>query len=152
MSHTFDVHYAKYLKDETGMTIQQIAEISRVPQGTVSHIMNGETQNPTFSNVADIIYALGGSLDDMTGKSKSANSECCESINAEYESIMQKALDSSRDSFNNAYANTKAVYEKERDMLTEMIHMKDIWIRRMFIYSCSVTAMIAIILIWRVSW
>lgn len=145
MSHTFDAAYVRGLKTETGMTTQQIAEASHVPQGTVSHILNGETQNPTFANVADIVYALGGSLDAMTGRND--RSSTLKEINLGYESIMEKALDSSRQSYNNAYSKAMETNAHEQEVLRAIIHAKDNWLRRMFAYSCVLTAILIAVLI-----
>lgn len=57
----------KKLKDKSGMTAQEISEISGVPESTVSRIISGATDNPTFKNVCDIVIAMGGSLDELLG-------------------------------------------------------------------------------------
>ena len=38
-----------------------------IPQGTLSRILNGTTDCPTFTNVTAIVKALHGSLDVMAG-------------------------------------------------------------------------------------
>lgn len=38
-----------------------------IPQGTLSRILNGTTDCPTFANVTAIVKALHGSLDVMAG-------------------------------------------------------------------------------------
>lgn len=55
------------LKDRSGCTAQQIADRSGVPLSTVNRILSGETQNPSFQTVADIVISLGGSLDALVG-------------------------------------------------------------------------------------
>lgn len=57
----------KELKDKRGLTNQDIAELSRVPLSTVNRILSGQTDNPYFENVADIVIALNGSLDELVG-------------------------------------------------------------------------------------
>lgn len=57
----------KELKDRRGLTNQDIAELSRVPLSTVNRILSGQTDNPYFENVADIVIALNGSLDELVG-------------------------------------------------------------------------------------
>ena len=60
-------HRLTQLKEKSGLTNQQIADKSGVPLSTVTRIFNGQTDNPTYRNVADIVSALGGSLDAMEG-------------------------------------------------------------------------------------
>lgn len=55
------------LKEKCGFTYQQIADKSGVPLSSVSRIFTGETNNPSYRHVADIVMALGGSLDAIEG-------------------------------------------------------------------------------------
>lgn len=55
------------LKNEKNMTIQEISDKSGVPTSTVSRIFSGQTDNPTFQNICDIVVAMGGSLDRLAG-------------------------------------------------------------------------------------
>ena len=57
----------KELKDKRVLTNQDISELSRVPLSTVNRILSGQTDNPYFENVADIVIALNGSLDELVG-------------------------------------------------------------------------------------
>ena len=59
--------YINALKVAKGYTSTRIAEESGVPLATVKRILAGNTENPTFDNVKDIVCALGGSLDEMCG-------------------------------------------------------------------------------------
>lgn len=65
-----NLDYLRALKEHSGLTDDQIANLSNVPKSTVVHILSGKTQNPGFSNVVDIVRALDGSLDDMEGIEK----------------------------------------------------------------------------------
>ncbi len=55
------------MKEESKMTVQQIADLSMVPKSTINRILSGETENPTFDSVAGIVKAVGGSLDELAG-------------------------------------------------------------------------------------
>ena len=55
----------KALKESRHMTSAEISERSGVPLSTVNRIFSGQTPNPLFDNVACIVIALGGSLDDI---------------------------------------------------------------------------------------
>ena len=60
-------HRLTQLKEKSGLTNQQIADKSGVPLSTVARIFSGQTDNPTYRNVADIVLALGGSIDAIEG-------------------------------------------------------------------------------------
>lgn len=55
------------LKEKRGLSNQQISEKSGVSLSTVQRIMSGQTASPSYQDVADIVVALGGSLDAMEG-------------------------------------------------------------------------------------
>lgn len=57
----------KVLKDKSNLSYQEIAERADIPVPTVTRIIRGETQNPTFDNVAAIVATLHGSLDAIAG-------------------------------------------------------------------------------------
>lgn len=64
---------AKYLTTiikETGNTYESIAEKCNVSESTVKNICHSKTVNPGILNVAPIVYAANGSLDEMCGKTK----------------------------------------------------------------------------------
>lgn len=55
------------LKDEKNMTSQEISAASGVPASTVSRILSGQTDNPSFQNICDMVIAMGGSIDQLVG-------------------------------------------------------------------------------------
>ena len=57
----------KTLKDESGLTLNQIAEQSGVPESTVTRIINGSTPDPSLSAAAAVVKTLGGSIDAIVG-------------------------------------------------------------------------------------
>lgn len=60
----------KKMKNECGLTTRQISELSGIPESTISRVLSGQTDNPTFDTVCAIVKAMGGSLDklaDMPG-------------------------------------------------------------------------------------
>ena len=72
----------KLLKEKRKLTNQQLSDLSGVPIGTINRIMAGQTDNPSFQTVCDIVMAMDGSLDDLVGikdetplEKKAANKE-----------------------------------------------------------------------------
>lgn len=62
-----DVSYIKMLMERENVTQVTLAELTNIPQGTLSRILNGSTDCPSYANIAAIIKALHGSLDVMAG-------------------------------------------------------------------------------------
>ncbi|MBE6707573.1 MAG: helix-turn-helix transcriptional regulator [Ruminococcaceae bacterium] len=59
----------KDLKKQSGMSAKQIAEKANMSERTVTRIINGETYAPGIDKLRDIVYAMGGSLDDILDES-----------------------------------------------------------------------------------
>ncbi len=55
----------KELKVKSGMTAQQIAEKSKLPESTVTRIFSGKTANPTIASVIQMTKAMGGTAADI---------------------------------------------------------------------------------------
>lgn len=49
----------KKQKEKSKLTNQQISDKSGIPTTTVHRILSGETENPTFQNIRDIVIAMG---------------------------------------------------------------------------------------------
>lgn len=62
-----DSSYIKTLMERENVTQAELARLTEIPQGTLSRILNGTTDCPTFANVTAIVKALHGSLDVMAG-------------------------------------------------------------------------------------
>ena len=64
----------KQLKEKRKLTNQQLSDLSGVPIGTVNRILSGQTDNPSFQAVCDMVMAMDGSLDEMVGIKEEAAS------------------------------------------------------------------------------
>ena len=53
----------KLLKEKRKLTNQQLSDLSGVPVGTINRILSGQTDNPSFQTVCDMVMAMDGSLD-----------------------------------------------------------------------------------------
>lgn len=65
----------KELKDKRKLTNQQLSDLSGIPVGTINRIMAGQTDNPSFQTVCDLVMAMEGSLDELIGIKTSAAKE-----------------------------------------------------------------------------
>lgn len=60
-------HYMRNLKKEKNLSNQDLADLSGVPLGTVNRVMSGQTENPSFDTICELIKAMDGSLDEAVG-------------------------------------------------------------------------------------
>ena len=63
----------KRMKEERKLTTKQISELSGLPESTISRILSGQTDNPSFDTICSLVRAMGGSLDEFTGIQSSAD-------------------------------------------------------------------------------
>ena len=55
----------KELKKAKGVTTKQIADATKIPEGTIKRIFSGDTEDPYISTIHRIVTVLGGSLDHI---------------------------------------------------------------------------------------
>ena len=48
----------KLLKEKRKLTNQQLSDLSGVPVGTINRILSGQTDNPSFQTVCDMVMAM----------------------------------------------------------------------------------------------
>ena len=140
------VETLKNMKSEQNLTLQQISRASGVPLSTVNRILSGQTENPSFRDVAAIVAAMDGSLDAITGlqKLESKNGQLLDSNVMQLLLSMQnyyaKTLDATRQQYMRELENQDKQY---RDILTD----KNRWLRRMFFCLIGMLAVISFLLI-----
>lgn len=105
-------NYLTTLKEKTGLTYEAIAEKSKRSESTVKNLCSGKTEDPRLDTVAPVIYAMGGSVDEMfTGKNKDAVKEISiNSIKEIYEQQLSETAKMSETHIN----NIRAHYEQHR--------------------------------------
>lgn len=107
----------KQLKEERKLTNQQLADISGVPLGTINRILSGQTDNPSFQTICDIVLAMDGSLDELAG------------IQVETETAVK----------------AKAPGREIIELYQEIISNKEKWIHRLFVCCCCLTLVLVAI-------
>ena len=110
----------KLLKEKRGLTNQQLADLSGVPVGTVNRILSGQTDNPSFQTICDLVLAMDGSLDELAGIEKEPDP-------AEAKGKVSHDL--------------IHLYEK-------MIDHKNHWIHRLFVLSCLLASIFIFLVIF----
>lgn len=111
--------YLTALKEKSGLTYEAIAEKSQRSESTVKNLCSGKTEDPRLDTVAPVIYAVGGSIDEMyTGKSKDAVKEISiNSIKEIYEYQLSEMTKMSEAHIN----NIRAHYEQHRQDFKENV-------------------------------
>ena len=61
------VEKLKMIKEDKGLSNVEIASLSNIPLATITRVFNGQTPNPTFETISRIAFALGASLDELSG-------------------------------------------------------------------------------------
>ena len=105
--------YITALKDKTGLSYETIAQKSSTSESTVKNLCLGKTEDPRLNTVAPVIYAMGGSVDEMyTGKNKDAVKEISiSSIKEIYEQQLSEMAKINETHIN----NIRSHYEQHRD-------------------------------------
>jgi transcriptional regulator with XRE-family HTH domain len=55
------------LRDKAGFTYKELAQKCNVSEPTIARICKGETADPSFVTVSNMIIACGGSIDELVG-------------------------------------------------------------------------------------
>ncbi len=108
----------KLLKERRKLTNQQLSDLSGVPIGTINRIMAGQTDNPSFQTVCDIVMAMDGSLDELVGIKE--------------ETLQEK----------------KAANKEIIQLYESMLDNKEKWMHRLFVCCCILMAVLIGIVIF----
>lgn len=57
-------------RTEAGMKIEDLAEKSGVPKGTINKMISGDTKSPSYDNIKAVVYAMGKTLDQLAADEK----------------------------------------------------------------------------------
>lgn len=125
--------YLRDLKEKSKMSIRELSDKTGIPECTLNRIINGQTDNPGFQNVADIVIALGGSLDDIAGIPHPP-AKMPDEVNKLYALII--SANERLEALNHAIEH-----------IQHILAIKDKWIQRMFVYCCVITFMLVAYLI-----
>ena len=110
--------YLSSLKKKTGLTYEAIAEISQISESSVKKLCLGTAGDPQMSTIVPIVYALGGSLDEMLNPKKSKDELKETTILALKESYEHQA-NSLKDANEQHIHNIRAHYEQHHNDLKE---------------------------------
>ena len=64
------IKYLITLKEKSSLTYESIAEASGIPESTIKKLFSGKVENPGLDTILPLMYVLGGSFEEITGKSE----------------------------------------------------------------------------------
>lgn len=110
--------YLTELKNKTGLSFEAISEMSNRPESTVKNLCSGKTEGPRLDTVAPIIYALGGSIDEMLNPEMNKD-EIKETSVLALKDVYEYQISTMKETNEAHIANIRAHYERHIDELRE---------------------------------
>ena len=110
--------YLTALRLKNGLTFEAIAKRSNRSESTVKNLCNGKTEDPRLDTVAPIVYAMGGSIDEMYNPDKSKD-EIKETSVLAMKDIYENQLNAIKESYDAQINNIRGHYEQHHDDLKE---------------------------------
>lgn len=131
--------YLSTLKGKTGLTYEAIAEKSCRSESSVKNLCLGKSEDPRIDTVAPIVYALGGSMDEMLNPKKSKDELKETSVIAlkdsyEYQAHLLKEtneihINNIRSHYEQHHEDLKENFERRLADKREIIDTKDLHIK-----------------------
>lgn len=110
--------YLTALRLKNDLTLEAIAEKSKRSVSTIKNLCNGKTEDPRLDTVAPIVYAMGGSIDEMYNPDKSKD-EIKETSVLAMKDIYENQLDAIKASYDEQVSNIRQHYEQHHEDLKE---------------------------------
>lgn len=118
MDERLVANYLTKLKNKTGLTYKAIGEKSERSESTVKKLCEGNTEDPRIDTIAPVVYAMGGSLDEMLNPDKSKDAMKEVSVNSLKE-VYEFQLAAMQETHEAHVANIRAHYEQHREDVKE---------------------------------
>ena len=139
------INYLNTLKNKGNFTIEAIAKMSGIPEGTVKNIFSGKTEDPRFETVSAIVLSMGGSLDAIYAVTKKEDSES--SSATVLKETYNKRVEELKEYYENRLAEKEKHYERlliEAEKHIETIKLDKRWFRIGFVVSVFIFAMLCV--------
>ena len=110
--------YLTALRLKNDLTFEAIAERSKRSVSTVKNLCTGKTEDPRLDTVAPIVYAMGGSIDEMYNPDKSKDDIKETSVLA-MKDIYENQLNAIKESYDEQISNIRGHYEQHHQDLVD---------------------------------
>ena len=110
--------YLTELKNKTDLSYEDIGKLCNKSESTVKGLCFAKTDNPGIDTVAPIIYALGGSIDEMYNPDKSKD-EVKETSVLAMKDIYENQLNAIKESYDAQISNIRGHYEQHHQDLVD---------------------------------
>ena len=110
--------YLNTLRQKTGLTFEAVAEKAKCSESTVKNLCYGKTEDPRIGTVAPIIYAMGGSLDELYDPEKSKD-ELKETSVSALKDIYEYQVSVIKETSESHINNIRSHYEQHHEDLKE---------------------------------
>lgn len=111
-------NYLSMLKAKTGLTYEAIAEKSKRSESTVKNLCLGKAEDPRIDTVAPVVYALGGSMDEMLNPEKNKDELKETSVIALKDSYKHQ-VELQKETYEVHIGNIRTHYEQHHEDLKE---------------------------------
>ncbi len=116
-------NYLTALKEKSGLTYEIIAEKSKRSESTVKNLCSGKTEDPRLDTVAPVVYAMGGSIDEMYNPNNSKDEVKAISI-ASIKEIYEQQLSELTKMYETHINNIRTHYEQHRQDYKENVEKR----------------------------
>ena len=110
--------YLTALRLKNDLTFEAIAERSKRSVSTVKNLCTGKTEDPRLDTVVPIVYAMGGSIDEMYNPDKSKD-EIKETSVLAMKDIYENQLNAIKESYDEQINNIRGHYEQHHQDLVD---------------------------------
>lgn len=111
-------NYLNELKKKTGLTYEAIAKKSKRSESSVKNLLYANVDDPRMDTVAPIVYALGGSIDEMLNPQKSKD-ELKETSVVQLREMYEVQIATMKETSEVHISNIRAHYEQHHEDLKE---------------------------------
>ena len=111
-------NYLKSLKEKTGLTFPDIASRCKRSESTVKNLFGANVDDPRVDTIMPIVYALGGSMDEMLNPGKSKD-ELKEVSVAQLREMYEMQIATMKETSEMHIGNIRAHYEQHHEDLKE---------------------------------
>ena len=110
--------YLTQLRLKNDLTFEAIAEKSKRSVSTIKNLCSGKTEDPRLDTVAPIVYAMGGSIDEMYNPDKNKD-EIKETSVLAMKDIYENQLAAIKASYDEQISNIRGHYEQHHQDLVD---------------------------------